>query len=296
MFVIKIGGGAAISDGGYTNFAEDIAVIRDPVVVVHGANAEFSELSSRLGMPPRMITSSSGRVTRYTDAATMDAMLMAYCGKVNKRLVATLRAFGINAVGLSAIDGGIGIGRRKPILRGTEDGKSKVLRDDHAGTLETVDPSLVRLLLRKGYTPVLTPPALGEGAVPINVDGDKLALELATALRAHGLLFFSDTPGLLRDRHDESSLIDEIDASSPESALAAAGGRMVVKVEAALGAVDRGVGRVVFADGRIANPIRAALDGRGTTVRRVAGGARPTQIGESARPVDAPSSQEQSTP
>ena len=76
------------------------------------------------------------------------------------------------------------------------DGKSKVLHDDHAGTLETVDPSLVRLLLQNGYTPVLTPPALGEEGVPINVDGDKLALELATALKADGLLFFSDTPGL----------------------------------------------------------------------------------------------------
>jgi [amino group carrier protein]-L-2-aminoadipate 6-kinase len=267
MLVIKIGGGAAIGETGYTNFAQDLASLQESVVVVHGGNAEFSELSRRLGMPPRMITSSSGRMTRYTDGATMDAMLMAYCGKVNKRLVATLRAAGVNAVGLSAIDGGIAVGRRKPVLRGTEDGKSKVLRDDHAGTLEVVDPSLVRLLLQNGYTPVLTPPALGEAGVPINVDGDKLALELATTLRADGLFFFSDTPGLLRDRHDESSLIKEIDASAPASALAAAGGRMVVKVEAALGAVERGVGRVVFADGRIANPIRAALSGQGTTVR-----------------------------
>jgi len=267
MIVIKIGGGAAISEGGFTNFAEDLATIAEPVVVVHGGNAEFSALSRQLGMPPRMVASSSGRVTRYTDAATMDVMLMTYCGKVNKRLVATLRAAGLNAVGLSAIDGGIATGRRKPVLRGIEDGKSKVLRDDHAGTLEIVDPSLVRLLLQNGYTPVLTPPALGEAGVPINVDGDKLALELATALQAEGLLFFSDTPGLLRDRHDETSLIAEIDASSPESALAAAAGRMLVKVEAALGAVERGVGRVVFADGRIAKPILAALNGKGTTVR-----------------------------
>ncbi len=268
MLVIKIGGGAAIGEGGYTNFATDLAAIGEPVVVVHGGNAEFSELSRRLGMPPRMITSSSGRVTRYTDAPTMDAMLMAYCGKVNKRLVSTLRAAGVNAVGLSAIDGGIAVGRRKPVLRGAEDGKSKVLRDDHAGTLERVDPSLVRLLLDNGFVPVLTPPALGEEGVPINVDGDKLALELATVLGADGLLFFSDTPGLLRDRDDETSLIDEIDASSPESALATARGRMVVKVEAALSAVDRGVGRVIFADGRIANPVQAALSGQGTTVHR----------------------------
>lgn len=267
MLVIKIGGGAAIGDGGYANFAEDLAQLDQPFVIVHGGNAEFSELSRQLGMPPRMITSASGRVTRYTDAATMDAMLMAYCGKVNKRLVATLRAAGVNAVGLSAIDGGIAVGRRKPVLRGAEDGKPKVFRDDHAGTLESVDLSLVRLLLDQGYVPVLTPPALGEDGVPINVDGDKLALELATALGADGLLFFSDTPGLLRDRHDETSVISEIDASQSETALAAAAGRMTVKVEAALGAIARGVGQVVFADGRIASPVTAALTGRGTTVR-----------------------------
>jgi acetylglutamate/LysW-gamma-L-alpha-aminoadipate kinase len=267
MLVIKIGGGAAIGEGGYGNFAEDLAQIDEPVVIVHGGNAEFSDLSRKLGMPPRMITSSSGRVTRYTDAPTMDAMLMAYCGKVNKRLVATLRAAGVNAVGLSAIDGGIATGRRKPVLRGNEDGKPKILRDDHAGTLQAVDTALVSLLLGNGYVPVLTPPALGEEGVPINVDGDKLALELATALGADGLLFFSDTPGLLRDRDNESTLIAEIDAGQPEAALAAAGGRMLVKVEAALGAVERGVGRVVFADGRRANPIRAALAGEGTTIR-----------------------------
>jgi acetylglutamate/LysW-gamma-L-alpha-aminoadipate kinase len=268
MLVIKIGGGAAIGAGGYANFAQDLTRIQEPVVIVHGGNAEFSALSRQLGMPPRMITSASGRVTRYTDAATMDAMLMAYCGKVNKRLVATLQAAGIDAVGLSAIDGGIGRGRRKPVLRGTEDGKQKILRDDHAGTLEEIDPDLVRLLLASGYTPVLTPPALGEEGVPINVDGDKLALELATALGADGLLFFSDTPGLLRDRDDESTLIAEIDTGAPESALGAAAGRMLVKVEAALRAVERGVGRVVFADGRVGSPITAALAGQGTTVRR----------------------------
>lgn len=268
MLVVKIGGGAAIGEGGYANFAADLATMTEPVVIVHGGNAEFSALSRQLGIPPRMVTSSSGRVTRYTDAATMDAMLMAYCGKVNKRLVATLRAAGVNAVGLSAIDGGIGSGHRKPILRGSEDGKTKIFRDDHAGTLEAVDPALVELLLANGYVPVLTPPALGEEGVPINVDGDKLALELATALGADGLLFFSDTPGLLADREDEASLIRAIDAGAPATALAAAGGRMLVKVEAALGAVERGVGMVVFSDGRAAHPIQAALAGAGTTVRR----------------------------
>jgi len=266
LLVIKIGGGAAIDQAAYAHFAADLAAMGEPAVVVHGGNAEFSRLSAALGMPPRMITSASGRVTRYTDRATMDAMLMAYCGKVNKTVVGAFQAAGLNAVGLSGLDGRIAAGRRKPMLRGTEDGKPKVLRDDHAGTIETLDPRLVRLLLDADYVPVLTPPALGEAGVPINVDGDKLALALATELGATALLFFSDTPGLLRDVRDEASLIRVIDAADPASALAAAGGRMVVKVEAALGAIARGVDRVVFADARVERPVSRALAGEGTVV------------------------------
>ena len=158
--------------------------------------------------------------------------------------------------------GGVKIGGDHPIVV-----QSMTTADtrDSVATLRQI-----RELADAGYLPVLTPPALGEDGVPINVDGDKLALELAIALGADGLLFFSDTPGLLADRAEESSLIREIDAAAPEAALAAAAGRMTVKVEAALGAISRGVGRVVFADGRVEQPIRRALAGEGTVVRRAA--------------------------
>lgn len=270
MLVIKIGGGVGIDEGAYERFAADMAALREPAVLVHGGNAELSRLSAALGMPPRMITNDKGRVTRYTDRDTMDAMLMAYCGKVNKTIVGKLQAAGVNAVGLSGLDGRIASGRRKAVLRGIEDGKQKVLRDDHAGTIERVDTRLIRLLLDGGYLPVLTPPALSEGGVPVNVDGDKLALELAINLHADGLLFFTDTPGLLADRDDETTMIRAIDASSREEALAAAAGRMKVKVEAALGAIERGVGRVVFADARVERPVTRAIAGEGTVVRAAA--------------------------
>ncbi|MDQ2682011.1 MAG: [LysW]-aminoadipate kinase [Chloroflexota bacterium] len=270
MYVIKIGGGAAIDEDAYRRFAVDLAelhAVGTPFVVIHGGNAEFSKLSAALGMPPRMITNEKGRVSRYTDRETIDAMLMTYCGKVNKTIVAVFQQAGINAVGLAGIDGRIATGRRKPVLRGSEDGKPKVLRDDHAGTIEQVDAALVKILLENGYVPVLTPPALAlEEGRPINVDGDKLALELARHLGATHLLFFSDTPGLLADKDDESTLVREIDASNPESALASAKGRMVVKVEAALKAIDRGVGEVIFADARVERPVQRALAGEGTRI------------------------------
>ena len=275
MYVIKIGGGAAIDEAAYARFAEDLRPLVDAgeeVVVVHGANAAFSRLSETLGMPPRMITNDKGRVSRYTDRETMDAMLMTYCGKVNKTIVATFQAAGVNAVGLSAMDGRIATGRRKPVLRGSEDGKPKVLRDDHAGSIEAIDATLLVLLMSVGFVPVVTPPALSpsEGR-PINVDGDKLAIELAASLDADTLLFFLDTSGLLRDRHDEATLIRSIDADSPEAALISAEGRMAVKVEAALKAVEGGVGRVVFADARVERPVSRALAGEGTVI--AAGGS-----------------------
>ena len=274
MLVVKIGGGKAIDMDAYARFAEDVAMIDEPLVIVHGGNSEFSALSDALGMPPRMVESASGRVSRYVDAPTMDAMLMAYCGKVNKRLVAAFRHVGVNAVGLSAMDGGIAIGKRKPVIRGTEDGKTRVFRDDHAGSIHTFDPSLIATLMDAGYVVLVTPPALSDEGVPINVDGDKLALGLAEALGARGLLFFSDTPGLLANRFDESTLIRSLDASNPEQALSVAAGRMIVKVEAAIKAVERGVGEVIFSDARVERPITRALAGEGTIVRASKGATK----------------------
>lgn len=106
--------------------------------------------------------------------------------------------------------------------------------------------------------------------MPINVDGDKLAQKLAESLAADALLFFSDTPGLLADRRDESTLIHEIDTGDPAAALAAAEGRMLVKVEQAVKAVERGVGQVVFADARVERPVSRALAGEGTAIRKAA--------------------------
>lgn len=267
MIVVKIGGGAGIGEDVYTRFAKDIAALNQPVLVVHGGNAEFSELTERLGLQVRKITSKSGRVSRYTDSETMDAMLMAYSGKVNKRAVAAFRAEGVNAVGLSAIDGGIAQGIRKAEIRGTDiDGKMKVLRDDHAGSVKDFDPTVITTLMDAGFIVLVSPPGYSEGGIPINFDGDKLALGLAEKMNADALLFFSDTPGLLADRYDESTLITRIDVANPQAALDAAADRMVVKVEQAIKAVEAGVKQVIFADARIESPITAALDGKGTTI------------------------------
>lgn len=268
MLVVKLGGSAGIDNG---PTLDDLAAIAasERVVFIHGANAIMDEWTEQRGLEIRQVTSSSGQISRYTDAETMDVMLAVYTGLANKRLVEALQARGVNAVGLSALDGRIATGRRKDVLRYVEDGKPKVLRGDYAGSIDNVDTSLLDLLLDNGYLPVLTPPALSDKGEAINVDGDKLSLRVAIALKADALVILSNTAGLLGDVNDPSSLIREIDIADDASltaAMEAAGGRMKKKVQAGVDAVTAGIGKVVFADARVGRPISNALAGEGTVV------------------------------
>jgi [amino group carrier protein]-L-2-aminoadipate 6-kinase len=274
MLVIKLGGSRGIDTEAFV--ADLAAVVRggERVVFVHGGNKELDDLCERLGIPVRQVTSATGQVSRFTDAETMDAFLMAYAGRINKRLVEKLQALGVNSVGLTAMDGRIASGRRKSAIRIIEEGKPKMLHGDFAGSIETIDPTLPRLLVENGYLPVLTPPAISGDGEAINVDGDKLAMELAVALGADALLIFSNTPGLLADVNDEGSLVRHIPfaGETDEAALSMAQGRMKKKVLSAFNALKGGVGRVVFADARVAEPVQRALRGEGTVIAPVAVG------------------------
>jgi len=233
------------------------------VVIVHGASRELDDLSHRLGAPPRIVESGRGDSTRYTDSQTMDHFLMAYAGKVNKRIVERLRQLGVNAIGLTGMDGGIVRGHLRPDLRITENGRTKVLHDNHVGTIESVDRTLLTLLIESGYTPVLTPPIAGEDGTALNVDGDRMAAEIAVALGARSLVILSDTAGLLQDVNVSTSTIPEVEPKDVDAATEIAGGRMRSKVRAANRAQANGIG-VVLSDGRIERPIAAALGGHGT--------------------------------
>ena len=264
--VVKLGGSAGI-DPAHT--LDDIAALwpRQPLVFVHGANAALDAFTRAQGREPRLVTSASGQVSRFTDRQTMDDFLAIYAGRTNTRLVEGLQARGVNAVGLTGLDGGLARGVRKDALRIVEDGKPKVLRGDFAGSLTGIDTRLLELLLGNGYLPVICPPALSEAGEAINVDGDKLALRLALALGAAALVLLSNTAGLLADVDDAGSLIRSVDVAddaSVERAMAAAAGRMKKKVQAGVDAVRAGVPRVAFGDARIAQPIKQALAGVGT--------------------------------
>lgn len=266
MIVVKIGGGAGID---FEPLVADLAQLHREgrtIVLVHGGSDETNRLAEALGHPPRFVTGPTGRVSRYTDRRTLEIFEMAYCGRVNKDLVERLQRAGVNAVGLSGLDGRIFEGRRKATVRSVENGKVKILHGDHTGTVDRVNTQLVTLLLGSGYLPVLTPPGISEEGVAVNVDGDRAAAALAVALQAEALVILSNVAGLLRDPNDPASLVPLVDASDPAAAERWAQGRMRAKIDGAVTAVLGGVGRVVIASAIRPEPVRAALAGTGTVV------------------------------
>ena len=235
---------------------------------MHGASRDLDDLSTRLGSPPRMVESERGDVSRFTDATTMDHFLMAYAGRANKRIVERLRQLGVNAFGLCGLDGGVVRGTRRPDLRIRENGRTKVLHHNHVGSITAVDGVLLQRLIDAGVTPVICPPIAAEDGTAINVDGDRLAAEIAIALGATllGDLRRHTRPAprpVRRDKPDRA-------ASRParrSTSFPAIGGRARVKLRASAEARLRGVGAVCVADGRVQRPLFSALSGAGTWVR-----------------------------
>lgn len=266
MIVIKVGGSAGID---YDAVCDDLAARWNDgqrFVLVHGGSDETNRLSEALGHPPRFVTSPSGHTSRYTDRRTLEMFEMVYCGTANKGIVERLQGRGVNALGLSGLDGRLLQGKRKAAIRIVENGRQRILRDDWTGTVETVNAALLQMLLAGDYLPVIAPLACSEKGEPLNVDGDRAAAAIAVALKAEALLLLSNVPGLLRAFPDESSLIHHIPRTNVESYLDYAQGRMKKKVLGAAEAVEQGVGRVVLGDARTAGCITAALGGAGTVV------------------------------
>lgn len=263
--VIKVGGGEGIDPTNLTNEIAQLTRSGIRVVLVHGGSHETNMLAEALGHPPQTITSPSGRESRRTDRQTLEIFEMVYCGKVNKAVVESLRAAGVDAVGFSGIDAGIWTGSRKSAIRAVDsEGRTVVIRDDLSGRVESVDAEFLETIMSLGRVPVLTPPAITPDGIAINVDADRAAAATAAALGADELLLLSNIPGLLRDHTDPSTLIESVTQGEIEEARAAAKGRMQNKVHAAEEALAGGVERVVIGSAAGEHPIANARSGSGT--------------------------------
>ena len=260
IIVLKIGGRALESGDGAgapEALAAEIAALSTPVVVVHGGGAEVSGWCERFSIAQHFLDG-----LRVTDPETLPVAVAVLAGLANKRLVARLRNAGLDAVGLSALDGGTIEAEPHP--------RSAAL--GAVGTVRAVDPALLETLLVEGRTPVIASIGDCDGAL-LNLNADDLAAALAGALEARVLVLLSDAPGLVLG----GATVPRLDAG----ALAAAcdhpevQGGMRPKLNAARAALAAGVARVTIGAWSGPGTLRSLLDGQGggTTITAAADAA-----------------------
>lgn len=226
--VFKFGGRAQGAAELPARIASAAKIADDSVVVVHGGGDEVSTMQRRLGMEPQFV---GGR--RVTSEADLDVVRMLLSGTVNKRIVAQLLSAGTRAVGISGEDAGL------LTARVTDSTFGRVGRDVEA------DVSILRDLIGAGWLPVVSPLARDRDSATgagLNVNGDDAATALAVALKADELCFVADVEGVL----ENGARIPRLDSTSIRD-LAARGvvqGGMLAKLEAAVAAIDAGVGVV----------------------------------------------------
>jgi acetylglutamate kinase len=231
--VVKIGG-SALGDAAWLKaFADAASTSGVPLVVVHGGGPDITVLSERLGVEVQW---HEGR--RVTPPETLDVAAMVLTGRINKRIVATLLSAGVDAVGLSGIDGGL---IRAQLADGGALGR--------VGRTTSVRAALLRSLLLAGHTVVVSPISLGNDGEALNVNADDAAAAIAAALNATELIFLTDVPGV----RDAAGLRRWLDAGEA-AALVDSGvvfGGMGVKLGAGVRALDSGVPSVRIGDATV---------------------------------------------
>lgn len=226
MQVVKIGGNELQSTGFRRALAQTLLSMNEQVVIVHGGGRAVTEMQKRLGQEPRMVDG-----LRVTDWESLEIVQMVLSGHVNKILVSDLLAAGVQAIGLSGVDGGLLRCRKKAHPR-TDLGL--------VGEITDVRVDVVHTLLAAGMVPVISPISMtGEGQI-MNVNADEAAGALAAALVADRICFVSNVPAVLDAGR---SPICELSPQKTRELIDAGiiRGGMVPKVQAALAAVALGV-------------------------------------------------------
>jgi acetylglutamate/LysW-gamma-L-alpha-aminoadipate kinase len=282
--VVKIGGARAVDPAGVIEDVAHVAAAGREVVVVHGGSTAVDETLEAMGKEPEYVETPAGVSGRFTDEETLDVFEMVLPGKLNTELVTDLRAAGVNALGLSGVDGGLVTGPRKSAVRVVEGEKQKIRRGDHAGKPEAVNADLLDSLLADGYVPTVSPPMLADDGTAANADADRVAALLAAELGAE-LVLLTDVEGVYADPDDPDTLLEAAETPTEFEAVEdAAAGFMSRKVHASAEALTGGAAGVVISDATLRKPLLAALDGHGTWIspEAVAGDADATAGGDTA--------------
>ncbi len=263
MIIVKIGGGKDINIGGIIS---DLANLDDRFIIIHGANALRDKLAEDLNEPKKTITSVSGYSSVFSDEKALDILIMAYAGLKNKRIVEICQQNGINAVGLSGLDGKIIEGRRNKGIRIQESGKLKIVRD-FSGKPKIINHKLLDLLLDNGFTPVLCVPIIDENNFAINSENDDIVTILQNTIHADKIIQLIEAPGFLNNPDDPDTLVRSLPAKELVIREEQVTGRMKRKILALRKLLETGTHQVIISDGRVENPIRDALAGKGTIIQ-----------------------------
>lgn len=266
--VIKIGGSILKNGAPDLNLINDLKTVfpENKLVLVHGGGDEVTAIASKMGKEQVFVTSPEGFRSRYTDKETLDIYVMVMAGRISKDIVSTLLKFGLPAVGVSGVDGGLlRAERKKKLIIIDERGRKRAIPGGYTGKITEVNVKLLTALLDSGFLPVVSPLAVSSEYEILNVDGDRAASYIAGALKADKLLLLTDVEGLILD----GELRREISLSQVEGKLSKIGPGMITKVYAALEALKMGVGEVLISSGLAEKPITSALEGHiGTRVYR----------------------------
>ncbi len=235
---------------------EDLVLIKgagvDPVLI-HGGGPEITRMLDRLGKRSRFVNG-----LRVTDEETMDVVEMVLAGRANKALVSMIAAAGGSAVGVSGKDGKVFQARKLP---GPED-------LGQVGEIDTVDPTLIKLLSGNGYIPVVASIGIGADGRSFNLNADHAAGALAAALGASKFILLTDVPGVLSggEGGEVLSTLQAMEARRLIREGVIARG-MIPKVEACLAALAAGVPTAHIIGGRTPHALLVELftqEGAGT--------------------------------
>jgi len=256
MITIKIGG--SVVDNLHPSTIPDIKKIseKEGLIIVHGGGKEVTKVCKQLGKEPKFVTSPSGIKSRYTDKETVEIFTMVMSGRINKTIVRMLQQNGINAVGLSGIDGKIiEAERKKKLIIVNEKGRKQAIDGGYTGKISNVNDSLIKSLLDQGITPVISPIALSEESEFLNVDGDRAAAYVAGKTQCDKVLFITNVDGLLM----EDKLVETLTLAEAKEIRPKIGPGMEKKILAATEALDMGVKEAIIANGQRENPISSAI-------------------------------------
>ncbi|MFD2113953.1 acetylglutamate kinase [Thiorhodococcus fuscus] len=266
--VIKYGGNAMVDESLKQGFARDIVLMKlvgiNPVIV-HGGGPQIGSLLKRLGKASEFVQG-----MRVTDSETMDVVEMVLGGLVNKEIVNFINRHGGSAVGLTGKDGDLIHARKLLLNRGAPELKATEIVDiGHVGEVQSIDPSIIHMLVKSNFIPVIAPIGVGEDGRSYNINADLVAGKIAEVLEAEKLLLLTNIPGLL---DAEGNLISELEVGRVQRLIddGVISGGMLPKIRCALDAIQSGVKSAHIIDGRVEHAVMLDLftdTGVGTLIR-----------------------------